>query len=194
MLNFAGMDLEKEDKAALRRALLKERRAYGRNEAFDARIAQRVLALPQWDSARSVFLYLPLSWEVGTQALLTAAFAQGKRVCVPVCREGGEMDAVQVTPESEYAVSSLGISEPRGGEILPADGIDLLLVPALAFDRAGFRLGRGGGYYDRFLAASRGVKLGLAYTPFVFDALPRQAHDLPVDAICTQEDLTWIKK
>ena len=104
------------------------------------------------------------------------------------------MDAVRFTRGSVLVRTPLGILEPRGGEILAPDAPDLLLVPALAFDREGFRLGRGGGYYDRFLAASRGLTIGLAYAPFVLDRLPRQAHDLPVDAICTQEDLMWIKK
>ena len=185
---------DNEMKNTLRRELLEKRRAHGRNEAYDARIAQRILALPAWERAQTIFLYTPLSWEVGTQAMLCAALSQGRRCAVPVCRENGEMDAVRVTLDTVYVRTSLGVREPQGGEILSPESLDLLLIPALAFDRSGFRLGRGGGYYDRFLPRTRGVKIGLAYAPFVLDEVPRQAHDIPVDAICTQEDLMWIKK
>ncbi len=182
------------EKTILRRTLLAKRRAYGRNEAYDARIAQRILALDAWENARRIFLYIPLSWEVGTQGLLDAGLSQGKRCAVPVCRENGEMDAVSLSKDSVLVRAPLGIREPQDGEILAPEAFDLILVPALAFDRSGYRLGRGGGYYDRFLARTQGVKIGLAYTPFVLDRLPRQAHDIPADAICTQEDLMWIKK
>lgn len=185
---------EAREKAALRSCLLNRRRAFGRNARYDARIARAVAETPQWDAARCVLAYLPLSWEIGTRDLIGLALSQGKRLCLPVCRENGEMDAVAADENTVYRTGGLGIREPSGGERLPPEQVDLILVPALAFGREGSRLGRGGGYYDRWLADSDAFSIGLCYTQFLFDALPKQPHDIPVRAICTQEGMMWIER
>ena len=182
-----------QEKAALRRKLLALRREKGRDAQADEAILSHIAQSPAWKNASSVFAYRALSWEIGADRLLQLALSQGKRAAVPRCRENGDMDAVCLTKETAFSKSTLGISEPRSGRILLPEETDLVLVPALAFDRAGFRLGRGGGFYDRWLAKTGAVTIGLCYGDFLFDALPRDAHDIPVYGISTQEGLVWIK-
>lgn len=184
-----GVCLEKEK---LRKVLLKQRREAGRDAALDARIACALAGSEIWQAAHSVFLYLPLGWEIDTRALIGQAFAQGKRVAVPVSGPDGRMEAVQITAETPLRPGRFGILEPgRTGEILLPQDASLIVVPALAYDRRGIRIGRGGGYYDRWLACTPGISIGLCYTQYLFACLPCQAHDRRVDAICTQEGILW---
>ena len=141
-----------------------------------------------------MFVYLPLAWEIDTQALIRIAFAQGKQVAVPVSGPDGQMEAVYIYRHTRLRPGRYGILEPEtGGEILSPQDASLIIVPALAFDRRGVRLGRGGGYYDRWLARTRGTSVGLCYAQYLFTCLPSQAHDRRVDAICTQEGILWTK-
>ena len=103
------------------------------------------------------------------------------------------MDARAVSDLSALRSGAFGIPEP-GAELpcVPPEEIGLALVPGTAFDRSGFRLGRGGGYYDRFLPLVRGSRTGLCYGAFLLTVLPRTALDVPVDSIITEEgEFTW---
>lgn len=182
------------EKQTLRTEFLRMRREYGRDEAADQKIAAALTASDVWKTAENVFVYLPLAWEVGTQAIIDAANADGKRIAVPVSGENGEMTAVYVTPSTVFRRGKFGILEPENtGEILLPQNASLILVPALAFDRQGTRLGRGGGYYDRWLSGTVGVRIGLCYSCFLMKRLPKEEHDFAVDAVCTQEGLQWIE-
>ena len=120
-----------------------------------------VLAWATWREARTVFVYRSLKGEASTAALLADAETSGKRLIVP--------------------------GQNAGTELITPDGIDLAVVPGMAFDRRGYRLGRGGGYYDRFLAAFTGISVGLAAR--WLETVPVEAHDRPVDYIAYGPEL-----
>lgn len=177
------------EKKILRRALLARRREEAAAlHPLDARIRDHVLASDAWRRADTVFCYVSVGWEISTGELLTAALAAGKRLCVPRCLPDGVMYACLLPDLSALRPGPLGIPEP--GEALPRvppEEIGLALVPGVAFDRSGYRLGRGGGYYDRFLPGLRGVRAGLCYGAFLLPVLPRTAFDVPTDCIVTEE-------
>ncbi len=128
----------------------------------------------------SFLVYNAFRSEVATARIVSALLAAGKEVRLPrVCG-----DKLLALPFGETEVSPLGVREPVAGE----DGFcEVALVPLLAFDGEGYRLGYGGGYYDRYLARNPAtVRVGLAYAGQAVEALPREAHDVPLDALVTE--------
>lgn len=160
-------------------------------EEKSALITRRVLALPFWEQARIIMCYVSFGSEVNTFPLITTALEQGKRVAVPLCQpEGRRLLAAEVSDfPGDLRPGTWGILEPRPETLRPlAPGfIDLVLVPGVAFDRAGNRLGYGGGYYDRFLATLRpGARaIALAFSEQIVADVYPQAHDRPVDMVIT---------
>ncbi len=153
---------------------------------------EAVLALEEYDTARVVMLYLPIPHEVDTADVALRAWQAGKTVVVPkVDYDKWRINAVVCRSLNENMVTDLyGIPEPADADYWPAGEIDLVVVPALAFDRSGNRLGRGGGLYDRFLAEPdvKALLCGLAFDEQVVDELPAEHHDRPVDLLVTDKE------
>lgn len=189
-------DAARAEKARLRRALLAKRRRLdaGVRAEYDCRITGRVLTSSCWMAAETIFCYIGVDWEISTAELLAAAFVEGRRIAVPLCMPDGGMEAHEIVTLDALVPGAFGIPEPgRDTPVLPPQAFDLAIVPAVAFDCAGFRIGRGGGYYDRYLAQMRGVKAGLCYRRFLLPSLPREPHDERVDMIFTEEgEYAWV--
>ena len=189
-------DAARVEKERLRRSLLEKRRRLdaGSRAAYDRRIAERLLLSPCWAAAGTVFCYVGTGWEVSTAKILDAALSTGRRVAVPLCLPDGVMEAHEIFSLNALVPGMFGIPEPRRDTpVLPPQAFDLAVVPAVAFDSAGFRIGRGGGYYDRYLSQLRGVKAGLCYEQFLLPSLPREPHDERVDLILTEEgEYAWV--
>lgn len=181
------------DKPALR-ALLRAANPARTGEAgreSDDSIVASVLSLKSWPTASTVMLFAPLPGEPDIQPLISSA--TNKRICLPRLNSSTHsMDPVTITSwETDLRPSPIGKSllEPRPDlPIVPLAHLDIVLVPALAFDLQGNRLGRGGGYYDRFLARlpSRVLRVGICLDRLVVERLPTDAHDQPVDIILTE--------
>lgn len=165
--------------------------------------AQRALvALPEFASARSVMVYLPMVEEVRTDFIAQTAWGLGKRVLAPrVYLATGAMEALEIHSLSEgLCPGPYDIMQPSTGEPWPPAEIDLVVVPALAFCRQGGRLGRGAGFYDRFLlqartGAPRGnggirfpVACGLAFGEQVIPEIPMFDHDQWLDIVVTDKE------
>lgn len=158
-------------------------------QAYSRCIADKVLTLAEEVAARTVFVYLSYGSEPETHVLIRELLAWGIRVGVPVCdTKTHTMDAVALNAWEDLAPGAYGILEPQGGSVIPPDEIDLILVPGLAFDKEGYRLGYGGGYYDRYLQDFHGVSAGLAFSVCCTDTLPRGTFDLPVSHVLTEEE------
>ena len=149
----------------------------------------KLTGLEQFAAADVVMLYLPIPGEVDAVPIALAAWRHDKTVLVPkVDWQQRHMLAVECRSLSDEMVRTrFGLRQPRDGHPWPVEDIDLVVVPALAFDRQGSRLGRGGGFYDRFLShrKARAATCGLAFEEQVVDALPAAAHDRPVDMLVT---------
>lgn len=191
-------------KHTLRMRMLRERAAREPEEAARlSRAAQEALAAsPAWVAARSIALYMPIRGELSTDLLRELAAAQRKTLLLPRCdpKVKGRMDLVPCADPARLVSGAYGIPEPAPElEALDADdpgqGPDLLCAPAAAVDRRGFRLGYGGGYYDRLLARPalrRTLCIGLVYGFQIVPRLPVRAWDLPLRGFCTEHGLTLL--
>ncbi len=151
-------------------------------------ICRHIEAWPTFQHATVISAFLPMRGEVDLRPLLERH--PEKRWALPrILAEGGMVFHPYIP--NRLVRHPFGMLEPSPDlPILPPDEIELALVPALAYDRHGWRLGYGGGYYDRFLAVFRGVSLGIAYHALLLDDLPHRAHDIPVEFIVTEIGLT----
>ena len=187
---MAGLTSPQAAKAALRRELLRKRRQLPGRPEKDRAIFQVITALPQYRQARRLYLYVSTGEEPDTRRLLLAALQAGKEVYAPRCLERpGEMAFLRITGEEDLAPGKFGIYEPDPRRCPPApEGEEgLCLVPGLAFDRSGFRLGYGKGYYDRFLAAHPHLEtVGLCYGALLLPRLPAAPHDQRVRLVATE--------
>ena len=154
---------------------------------------ERLTAGSAWRSARTVALYLSMPGEPDLRPLAARADAEGRAVVVPVvARRGAPLVWRVWRPGQPLRASRFGVPEPLpDAPEMPPAAVDLAVVPALAVDRTGTRLGYGGGYYDRSLPAMTGAALiwiGLAEQ--ILPEIPREAHDVPVHALVTADGWT----
>ncbi|MGE4468913.1 MAG: 5-formyltetrahydrofolate cyclo-ligase [Desulfovibrio sp.] len=193
--------MTKKDK--VRRRLIEQRRAMLPEQAAakSARIVERIRETLAWKNARQILVYWPTQNEVDTRPLIAELWQRGAEVLLPRCRPGqpGVMDVACVTGEADLAPGAFRIMEPDPScrvVDLYADSFapDLAFIPGVGFDRRGFRLGFGGGYYDRLLGGiqmGRALKFGLCYGFQVCSKLPLDDWDRPVNAVCTEEELWY---
>lgn len=176
------------DKKALRRMIGAKKSALtpeevGRRSAI---LAERLFETPQYRTCRSLYAYLSFNQEVRTEPIIARAWADGKRVAVPKVM-GRDMIFIWIdnfdglAPQGAY-----NIPEPVADGPAADDHAALVLMPGLAFDPEGHRVGYGGGFYDRFLAAEPGHPLvALCYDFQMLDRLEVEDHDIPVDIVIT---------
>jgi len=151
----------------------------------DKALFKAFITLDAVREAKTVMVFWGQGTEPETAGLISALFASGKRVVLPRCVDGKNMEA-RLYRGQRLIRSGFGIPEP--GEDCPLvekDEIDVVLVPALCYDKRGFRLGRGAGYYDRWLADFQGTSVGMCYKELLVEELPREEHDLPVKTLLT---------
>ncbi|MHC4716908.1 MAG: 5-formyltetrahydrofolate cyclo-ligase [Planctomycetota bacterium] len=154
---------------------------------------KRLQALPEFDSATIMMIYLPIPDEVDVSPLALRGWQEEKIVTAPkLSWDKRHMVPIQIRSlETGLVESRSYLREPADGEPVSLDMLDMVVVPALAFDRKGNRLGRGGGFYDRFLATPdfAGVAVGIAFREQLLDELPVDEHDVPVDIVVTDEEV-----
>lgn len=192
--------MQEPSKNLLRIALRKRRQNLPLNlvQEDSARIRDHLLSLERICAAGSVMLYLPARGEVDTWPLLDHFWARGSEILLPRCCDGspGIMDIYAVTSREELGPGCFGLIEPRAerARLVPAPQPEVIIVPALAFDRRGYRLGFGGGYYDRFLPTLGCAPLlvGPAYAFQVLESLPVEPWDRPVEMVVTPESILHI--
>ncbi len=181
------------EKAEARREAARRVAALTDEQREDAghRVRQRLAELKEFLHARTVMLFVAMEDEVHTLPIIEDALAAGKTVVLPhVDRAARTMDARIVRdPSRDLVPGVFGIPEPRDCPVADPASIDFVLVPGRAFDRTGNRLGRGGGYYDRFLASLDAVLCGCGFAAQIVDDVPVEPHDLPLELIVTEDEV-----
>lgn len=184
--------MTKTTKSCLRQKLLKilrnQKEVERLKRSFD--IHKKLFSLPEFIKAKIIFCYLSFDGEVETFRMIAKAITLGKKVAVPVIKRPDKMLRPSLIEDCEdgLEVGPYGIYQPKSSYIhnIPLNKIDLVVVPAVAFDLKGNRIGRGWGYYDRFLhALPRKIpSVGLAFDFQILDKIPSlESHDLPVDKV-----------
>jgi len=181
-----------DDKKRIRKEILALRNALPRAtmELMSRNICRRFTRLPVVQDCSSVMIFLSFGSEINTDYIIQLLWRQNKRVLVPACKpETREMDIIPINSFADVEPGYFGIREPKRGFGLPVakEAIDLVLVPAVAFDRRGYRVGYGGGYYDRFLVGMSVPRIGLAFSCQIITEAPVDKYDQAVQGIVTEQ-------
>ena len=175
-------------KAELRKQVLQEMKAVPREQKqfIDQALTERLLQHPFYQEAKVIATYLSFPHEFQTQGLIEQALKDDKKVLIPKTYSKGRMDFVVYDPQ-QLVKTSFGLLEPQGNlEVVDASQIDLIHVPGLAFTTDGYRIGYGGGYYDRYLKYFPGHTLSTIYPCQIQDFSPEN-HDIPVQEVLIDE-------
>ena len=175
-------------KSELRKQVLQEMKANPREQKqfIDQALTERLLQHPFYQEAKIIATYLSFPHEFQTQELIEQALKDGKKVLIPKTYPKGRMEFVVYHPQ-QLVKTSFGLLEPQGDlEVVDASQIDLIHVPGLAFTTEGYRIGYGGGYYDRYLEHFSGHTLSTVYPCQIRDFIPED-HDIPVQEVLIDE-------
>ena len=173
------------DKKELRAQIRAKKRAMtpAQVEACSEKLAELFREHPLYKAAKSIYGYMPYNQEVRTVPMLEQALRDGKKVAVPKCY-GDEMKFIYLDDLTKVAKGYAGIPEPIADEPVAHDETALVLMPGLAFDPQGHRIGYGGGFYDKFLSREPNhPTLALCYDFQVLPHLDTEEHDIPVDTV-----------
>ena len=175
-------------KAELRKKILQEMKALSQEQkqAMDRALTERFLQHPFYQEAKTIATYLSFPHEFQTQELIEQALKDGKKVLIPKTYPKGRMEFVVYNPQ-QLAKTSFGLLEPQGNlEVVEPSQIDLIHVPGLAFITEGYRIGYGGGYYDRYLENFAGHTMSTIY-PCQIQNFNSEDHDIPVQEVLIYE-------
>ena len=177
---------ERDRKVNLRRFIRAQKRNWASQlPELSEQICSKVLLSASWQEAGTLLLYYPLPDEVDVRPLIKVGYESGKRILLPVVR-GEELELHLYEGDDSLLEGAFGIMEPTGSLFAPENyhEIRLALIPGIAFDRVGHRLGRGKGYYDRLLPKLKETKLtGICFPFQLLDEVPAEPHDIPVAEI-----------
>lgn len=175
------------EKKELRKRFLQIRDSIEKNVRLDMsrEICDRLAETDVYINALAVFVYVSIGSEIDTHFLLERILKDGKRLIVPKCNtKECVMELYEITSLNQLVIGAYNIPEPSGSvRRVERDEVCLAVVPALAFDKSGARLGYGGGYYDKFLSGFCGYSVGLTYPQCMADELPFEDFDCRVDEV-----------
>ena len=173
------------DKASIRRQIREKKRAMTQEEILlrSEKLGQLLAQSQVYQSAKTIYGYLPYNQEVRTVPMLERALQDGKKVAVPKVY-GDTMRFIYLEDMSCVETGYAGIPEPVADEPVAEDKTALVLMPGLAFTKEGDRMGYGGGFYDRFLAEEPNhPTVALCYEFQILESLPTEEYDIPVDCV-----------
>jgi 5-formyltetrahydrofolate cyclo-ligase len=180
------------EKRRFRESARASRHAQEDKEKTSRVIVQRLMSLPEYEAAQSVAFYVDVRDEVRTRFAIPKALNSGKQILVPFCADD-QLELCRIENVHELELGRFGVLEPRSelreaSRLATAADVDLIVVPGVAFDRHGGRMGHGLGYYDRLLVdvPPSTVLVGLAFECQVFHDIPVETHDVSMDWVITE--------
>lgn len=179
------------NKTELRKNTIKRLKNIGESErkVIEDKLEINLLESEIWKQSRVIGITISNGFEWNTKPIIEAAWQEGKLVCVPKCLpQQRKMEFYQINTYDQLEVVYHQLMEPKTEETVKIDKalIDLLVVPGLLFDKHGYRIGFGGGYYDRFLEDYRNHTVSLISTEQIEEELPAESYDIPIDRIITE--------
>ena len=187
-----------------KKQLRKELTALRNSIAPDARqklslaACRRFLTLAEYKVAETVLLYAPIRSELDVWSVFDDALANGKTVGLPRCGVDSQMEFYHVKSRADLVKGAYNIPEPSENcpllvrEMLSERGSKVVcLVPGVAFDRKGYRMGYGGGYYDRYLADFNGIRIGITYAALLRESIPKETFDHQMNMVITNEETLY---
>lgn len=156
---------------------------------------ERITQLDEFKNATAILLYFPINNEISPLFLLDMAQKWGKKIAFPVCdHESGTLTFKEIHTLDKLKAAKFGLFEPNNTcPILIPDEKTLCIIPAIAFDENGDRLGYGKGFYDRFLRDFKGASVGLTFSDLIVKQLPTDPHDIPVKIVITESEIIKFK-
>ncbi len=181
-------------KQAIREQAHANRNAQPNKDELSKQICAKFMALPEYAAAKTVMFYIDVRSEVRTRHNLPDALASGKKIVVPWCNEQGELELFHLANMDELAIGMYKILEPKPElrklpeKVVGPKDLDIVMVPGVAFDRRGARMGHGKGYYDKLLQHARPETplIALAFECQFFPEIPTARHDIFMDKIITE--------
>lgn len=185
------------DKAQLRKKIINERLQLSPEQVSSKskKIISTLFSMDFFDKARMIMYYVDMRNEVKTKKAIAETLALGKRVVVPKVKKERHLLVVEINGLGDLAPGVFGILEPVKEIGTEPKQIDIVIVPGVAFDKQGYRLGYGGGFYDNFLPKLHfdAMKIAICYEFQVMNHVPIEPHDVPVDMILTEENIYTFK-
>lgn len=182
-------------KGELRKELKAKRRAIANKTEKDRKISDNLLSFEPYKKAQTVLFYAALDDEINIDLCIKKALDSGKMVALPVCTDkNGNMKFYYISSLSDIKTGFFGVREPDTdicNEVVDYSS-SICIVPAIAYDKQGFRLGYGKGYYDRFLKKYISHSIGLCYNELIEDKLPIGEYDIPVDYIISENGIITV--
>lgn len=186
---------DNDPKNELRQKHLKMRVALDPLKVHDQSILieEKVLKNPLWISARRIALYSPVKNEVETHLLFLKGLEQGKEIYYPKVEQG--LNFYQVEDYDQFVKGAWGILEPNETCRLlpPSENLDLIILPGIVFDRLGYRIGYGRGFYDRVMAERKLIAMGLGFQCQLVDEIPRDDWDQRLSALVTEKEEVLVR-
>ncbi len=187
------------DKNELRKSFKEIRKAFSNYEKSekDIKIAQNLFSLSEFVSAKMFLCYISKSGEIDTVSIIERLLKSGKTVAAPKLRDSeGNMDFYVISSLDDTEKCTFGVREPiaQKCKILSDFSDSVCIIPALAFDKNGFRLGYGKGCYDRFLKDFSGLKIGICYESCLANRLPKGRFDIAADIVVTENEIIYVKE
>jgi 5-formyltetrahydrofolate cyclo-ligase len=190
-----GLESIRERKDSLRKQAHANRNAQENKDELSRRIVGAFMSLPEYATAETVMFYIDVRSEVRTRHDLQLALESGKRVIVPWCNAAGELELFRLTSMDELELGMYRILEPKQDlrglpeKQVDVSELDLIMVPGVAFDRRGGRMGHGKGYYDKLLQHARldTPLVALAFECQLFEEIPVAEHDIFMDRVITED-------
>ncbi|UOQ47449.1 5-formyltetrahydrofolate cyclo-ligase [Gracilibacillus caseinilyticus] len=179
---------ELKAKQMIRSAVFHAWRQINKRNVIENRLQKQLFQSSEWHQSDTIAITISTALEWDTIEIIKKAWKEGKRVAIPKCFPlTKEMCFYQYNPGDKLLPIWKDMLEPVGNarSLIKKSEIDLIVVPGIAFDKAGFRIGYGGGYYDRYLQGYQGISMSIAAAFQLYSSIPTQSHDVPVDIIIT---------
>lgn len=193
----------KNSKEKLRKKWMKKRKNVAKENGIkkSKKITKNILSLKEISQSQNIMIYVSYRSEVDTEKLIISLLNKNKNLFAPYCvKNEKRMEIVKIKNlDKDLEKGAYGIKEPakylRTKNTEPGN-LDVVIVPAVAFSKNGYRVGYGGGYYDRFLARLNNdtISIGVNYEEMVFNSVPKEEHDLAVDILVTDKKILRISK